>query len=243
MGSASRRLDRPELAAAVYRDARRDLREQIAVRAVLAATLRADGLYVDVGANRGQLLREALRVAPGARHVAFEPIPQLARELALALPTVEVRQLALAASAGTAEFCHFTTMDGWSGLRRSPAISDRVGSPRYIAVRVSTLDAELAGALPSVVKIDVEGAELQTLEGGREVLERARPLVVLEHVAGAAGLYGSASADVWRLLDGLGYEVFSIAGEGPFGREAFTAAAEHEIVNWLARPTGAPAAG
>jgi len=237
VGAASRRLGRPELVAALYRGARRDLREQTAMRAVLAATLREDGLYVDVGSNRGQVLAEAVRVAPQARHVAFEPIPELARALARAFPAVEVRELALAERSGSAEFCHFTTMDGWSGLRRSPEISDQRGSPRFITVRVSTLDEELARERPSVIKIDVEGAELRTLEGAREVLARSGAVVLFEHVAGAARLYGASSEQLWTLLDGLGYEVLSITGDGPLDREAFaTSAAAGEIVNWLARP-------
>ena len=145
VSSASRRLGRPELAATFYAGARRLLHEDIAVEAVLAATLRHDALYVDVGTNRGQLLRTALRVAPAGRHVAFEPIPELAAELERSFPGVDRRQVALSDRSGVAEFCHFRTMDGWSGLRRSPVVSDERGAPEYIEVRLSTLDAELSG--------------------------------------------------------------------------------------------------
>jgi FkbM family methyltransferase len=234
VASASRRLQRPELAATLYAGARQLLHEEIAIEAVLAAVLREDATYVDVGANRGQLLRVALRVAPGARHVAFEPIPELAAELRRSFPEVDSRQLALSARPGTAEFCHFRTMDGWSGLRRSPEVSDERGAPQYIQVQVSTLDAELAELDPRVIKIDVEGAELQVLEGSRELLARARPFVIFEHVPSASALYHSAPAGVWELLHAAGYEIFSITGEGPLERAAFLA--RGEVVNWFARP-------
>jgi FkbM family methyltransferase len=234
LASLSRRAERPELLATFYSGARRLLREEIAVEAVLAAVMRQDATYVDVGTNRGQLLRVALRVAPAGRHLAFEPIPDLAAGLRAEFPAVDSRQLALSAQPGTAEFCHFTTMDGWSGLRRSREVSDAVGAPEYIDVRVSTLDAELAGIEPRVIKIDVEGAELEVVQGGREVLARARPLVIFEHVPSASALYGAPPAGVWDALSELGYEIFSITGEGPFDRGAFNARAE--IVNWLARP-------
>ena len=55
---------------------------------------------------------------------------------------------------------------------------------------------------------------LAVLQGGRELLQRARPHVILEHVAEAADLYGVRSADVWDLLGRLGYELFSVTGEG-----------------------------
>ncbi len=234
VGVVSRRLGRPELTAVFFRDARQALREEVAIRAVLAGVLRGDSTYVDVGANRGQVLREAVRVAPRGRHLAFEPIPDVAAELARAFPGVECRQMALGARPEVARFCHFRNLDGWSGLRRSPEISDERGAPEYIDVTVSTLDAEIGELTPRLVKIDVEGAELGVIEGARTVLWRAKPVVIFEHVASAASLYEASSEGVWDLLAELGYETFSVTGDGPFDRAAFAESAT--VVNWLARP-------
>jgi FkbM family methyltransferase len=236
VGAISRRTGRPELLAAVNATARESQREEVGIAAVLAASLRGDGTYVDVGTNRGQVLAHAVRVAPHARHLAFEPIPSLAAAVMRAFPLVECRNKALGAKAESAEFCHFRQLDGWSGLRRQPEISDERGDPEYITVEVSTLDAELEGVRPAVVKIDVEGAELGVLEGGRTLLTAARPLVIFEHVASAAALYGAGSGSLWDLLGELAYEVFSVTGDGPFTRQEFASAVT--IVNWLAVPRG-----
>ncbi len=235
LGSLSRRLERPELLASFYPVARAALREEVAMRAVIASALRIDSTYVDVGANRGQILREAVRVAAQGRHIAFEPIPSLAAEVGESFPQVDCRQMALAAEAGTAEFCHFRSLDGWSGLRRSPEISDERGDPEYITVTVSTLDEEVGELRPRLIKIDVEGAELAVLEGARTVLSKLKPLVIFEHVADAAALYGSDPAALWELLAGLGYRVFSITGDGPFTSSAFCQSTG--VVNWLASPS------
>lgn len=234
MASAARRLDRPELTATFYARARQLLHEDIAIEAVFAALLRSDATYVDVGTNRGQLLREALRLAPHGRHIAFEPIPTLAAQLRREFPQVDTRELAVSAQPGTAEFCHFRTMDGWSGLRRSLEVSDERGDPEYIQVQLSTLDSELADANPRLVKIDVEGAELDVVRGAHELLARRKPYVVFEHVVAAAALYDSPSEVLWDSLHELGYEIFSITGVGPLGRSEF--AADAGVVNWLARP-------
>ncbi len=202
--------------------------------AVLAGVLRGEGTYVDVGANRGQVLREAVRVAPRAAHVAFEPIPQLAAELARAFPQVDCRRKAVGARAEEAQFCYFRGLDGWSGLRRHPQIDDSRGDPEYITVQVSTLDAELGDLSPKVLKIDVEGAELAVLEGARSILSRARPVVIFEHVHDTAELHGVAPGDPWDLLTDLDYEIFSVTGAGPFTRAAFAGSAK--VVNWLAAP-------
>jgi FkbM family methyltransferase len=189
---------------------------------------------VDVGSNRGQVLREAVRIAPAARHVAFEPIPALAAEIERELPQVDCRALALGATAGEARFCHFTKLDGWSGLQRNPEITDERGAPEYIDVRVSTLDEQLPDLGPAVVKVDVEGAELQVLEGGRGLLSGARPLLIFEHVAETAKIYGARSDALWELLSGLGYAIFTITGAGPLTQAAFVAS--EGTVNWLATP-------
>lgn len=234
LGAASRRLERPELLAAFYPGARQAEHEELAIAAVLAASLHEDSLYVDVGANRGQVLAEAVRIAPRARHIAFEPIPPLAAELQSRFPTVDCRRKALGATVERTQFCYFTELDGWSGLRRNSEISDERGRPRYIDVEVSTLDLELAELTPTLVKIDVEGAELGVLEGARSLLARARPLLILEHVAAAARAYGTSSEALWDELAGLGYRVLAVTGAGPFTRAAF--AAESTVVNWLATP-------
>jgi FkbM family methyltransferase len=234
LGALSRRLDRPELLAAFYAGARREQHEETAIAAIVASTLRRDACYVDVGTNRGQLLRQALHIAPQGRHLAFEPIPSLAAEIERELPAVECRRLALSAQPGRAQFCHFRDLDGFSGLRRRPEISDSRGRPELIDVQVSTLDAETEGITPSVVKIDVEGAELDVLRGGRSLLARAGPLLIFEHVASAATLYEASSADIWDLLSALDYEIYSVIGEGPFNRADFQASMG--VVNWVARP-------
>ncbi len=236
LGAVARRLDRPELVSAFYAGARQAEHEELGIAAVLAAVLRARGTYVDVGCNRGQVLAEAVRVAPAGRHVAFEPIPALAAELRSRFPAVEVRELAVSDRPGSTQFCHFTGLDGWSGLRRNPAVSDEQGRPQYIDVRLSTLDLELEELQlrPDLIKIDVEGAELDVLRGASGLLASARPPIVFEHVAAAGELYGHAPGELWDLLAQAGYRIFSVTGEGPFQRDRFTAPTR--TVNWLAVP-------
>jgi FkbM family methyltransferase len=236
MAILARRLDRPELLAAVYAPERQAQREEVAINAILAAKLDSGSTYVDVGTNRGQVLAAAVRVAPEARQIAFEPIPELAEQVARAFPTVDCRRLAIGARRELAEFCHFRKLDGWSGLRRSGEISDERGDPQFIEVQVATLDEELAEISPTVLKIDVEGAELEVLRGGRELLGSARPLIVFEHVVAAAALYGAQPGAVWDLLQELDYEVFAVTGEGPYARAQFVASTG--VVNWLAAPRG-----
>lgn len=103
-------------------------------------------------------------------------------------------------------------------------------------MQVSTLDEELAGLAPALVKIDVEGAELAVLQGARDLLAGARPLLIFEHVAAATALYGDAPEGIWDLLTDAGYRIMTVTGEGPFDRGAF--ARGGDVVNWLGVPEG-----
>lgn len=234
MWGVAQRTGRTHLLGAIDAEARQALREDLAMEAILVSALRSDSTYIDVGTNRGQVLRDAVRIAPQGRHMAFEPIPSLAAEVAREFPDVDCRAIAIADRREVTRFCHFTRLDGWSGLRRYPTVSDAQGAPLFIDVEVSTLDAEVSELTPSVIKIDVEGAELAVLEGSRTVLARARPLVIFEHVLDAAAMYGDVPEAPWDLLTELGYRIFSLTGDGPFTRSAFSKASG--IVNWLATP-------
>src|SRR3954447_17435244 len=59
---------------------RRMLRDEHAMRVVLATALRRAGTAIAAGPNGGDRLEIILAVAPDARHIAYEPIPGLAQQ-------------------------------------------------------------------------------------------------------------------------------------------------------------------
>jgi FkbM family methyltransferase len=66
-----------------------------------------------------------------------------------------------------------------------------------------------------VVKMDIEGSELNALRGATEVLRRDRPLFILECNPTALGLYQGATADdLWAMLVEIYGRVFFIS-DGP----------------------------
>jgi hypothetical protein len=65
---------------------RREARDRHAMSVLLAATLSRGAHTIDVGAHSGAVLREIVRIAPVGRHIAYEPIPQLAAQLAEEFP-------------------------------------------------------------------------------------------------------------------------------------------------------------
>src|SRR4051794_13635107 len=76
------------------RQARRNRRDDEHLRLLLRLSLAADDCGIDVGANVGELLGPMTEAAPAGRHIAFEPLPDLAAELARRFPRVDVRAAA-----------------------------------------------------------------------------------------------------------------------------------------------------
>ena len=216
--------------------ARRTLRDDHALRIVLATALRADGNAIDVGANRGEVLTQILAVAPEGRHIAYEPIPHLQRQLQATFPSVDVRGRALSDGSGTAEFVHVIDAPTRSGLRARTDL-DHTARTERISVTVERLDWALDEAyVPALIKIDVEGAEVKAIRGAVATLERHRPHVLFEHGVGGADLYGSSSGELWDLLDAAGLRIFDLDGNGPYARTHFEDQFVAPVWNWLAAP-------
>ena len=217
--------------------ARRMLRDEHAMRVVLAAALQRDGNAIDVGANQGDTLEMILAVAPDGRHVAYEPIPALAQQLAARYAQVDVRNAACSDEAGSAEFTHVLNAPAMSGLRQRADLPAHAEQVERITVRLDKLDDALPeGYVPSLVKIDVEGAELLVMRGAAETLARHRPFVIFEHGIGGADLYGSKPTEVFDLLTDCGLRIFDLEGDGPYTRDRFEAVFAEPIWNFLAAP-------
>lgn len=211
---------------------RRARRDDAHLRAILAAVLTPDANCIDVGANVGDILADIVRVAPDGRHIAYEPLPELASALAHRFPDVDVREAALADAAGEATFHRRTDAPSQSAFQ--PAENSEP-----IRVQTEALDDALPdGYVPHLIKIDVEGAELAVLRGAIGTLTRHRPIVVLEH-GNRALPYGTTHAMIHDLLvEEAGLRIFDLDGEGPLDRATFDRVADPPGRRWnfLARP-------
>jgi FkbM family methyltransferase len=215
-----------------------DRRDHEAMATIFAAVLRPDSNAVDVGAHTGDVLAGILRIAPRGQHIGFEPLPHLAIALQRRHPNVCVRNVALSDAAGTASFTHVLDRPGWSGLKPRPTPDGETARTERIDVQTERLDDALPpDYVPALVKIDVEGAELQVLTGATRTLAAHHPVLVFEHGLGSADHYGTRPEQVHDLLHDLGYRVFDLQGDGPYDRARFMETFHTSArVNFLARP-------
>jgi FkbM family methyltransferase len=143
------------------------------------------GRVVDIGANEGAFSAGVLAVAPQAEIVAAEPGPAPRARLQARLgrlPNVEIHNVAVSSSAGVATF-HLTAHDHNSSLHAPRAEMQEMIDPGWtpageLSVRTVTLDELVGDRTVDVLKIDVQGSELDVLRGGDATLARARSVLL-----------------------------------------------------------------
>lgn len=179
---------------------------ELPVQQALALHLQAGGVFYDVGANIGFLsLIGARLVGSAGRVYAFEPVPANAelvrRNAALnGFSQVEVVEKALGRRSGQAELA-LAAYSGGAVLAEVGTPPDRAG---MMTVALASIDdlVDVAGlAPPALVKIDVEGAELEVLMGMERTLATHRPVLLCEiDDAEPAGLQRKqAAVQAWLL--------------------------------------------
>ena len=131
---------------------------------------------IDVGANKGQFSLVARQLFPTARIFAFEPLAS-ERRLYQAVVSAPFRMhaLALGAAKGSAKFFVASRADSSSllapGEKQESAYGVGIGST--ITVDVETLENVIRPEeliAPVLLKLDVQGAELQVLQGAEKLL-------------------------------------------------------------------------
>ena len=130
---------------------------------------------IDGGANKGQFARAAIELFPDARVVAFEPLPDVAAMLRQNLSdrtNVTVHEAALGPADGTTTFHRQPYSLASSVLKPTGEARET----ETVEVPVIRLDSALKASdlqPPILLKLDLQGYELEALRGGPDVLSRA----------------------------------------------------------------------
>lgn len=190
---------------------------EVPVQEALRRTVAPGSTVFDVGANIGFFSVLAGRLTgPGGRVIGFEPVTDVAHLARAAVARngmaghVELRTQAVAAAVGS-EPLHVVGEASWSHLAGRGRHPDTVAT---IDVDVVTLDHLLedpATPAPDVVKLDVEGAEVEALQGASRLLRDHRPTLVVE--------LHETNDEVADLLQDAGYALENLDGPEPV-REA-----------------------
>ena len=168
-----------------------------------------EGWFFDVGANVGLYVWEVAKVCPTRKILAFEPDPANFQLLEMTQKEADILNLGLcpdALSNQTDEVSFsqdpLTSATGCIRGEEKPWVEQYLnGSTNQITVNTRTMDSAVDdNKIPSLIKIDVEGHEVEVLEGAIHTLSDAKPLLIIES-------FPPKQAKVISLLQTYGYNL------------------------------------
>jgi FkbM family methyltransferase len=170
----------------------------------LDAWVAAGDWVIDVGANVGHYtLRLSKLVGPAGRVMAFEPVPETFELLVSLMSVAGVHNVSFFNTAASSE----VGVAGVSLPRFATGLTNYyMASLTPIGGEFNVLTIPLDALMPpkrvTLVKIDVEGHELQALQGMQALLRRDLPRLIVE----------GRAADVASFLTNLGYRFVELEG-------------------------------
>lgn len=175
--------------------------------ALMETAVSAGGVVVDLGANIGAFtVPLAKKAGPAGRVYALEPqrlVHQLlASNVALnGLMNVHALQMAVGRTDEAAVWMESPDL-ATDGLLNLGAVAAQHGAgPMREPVRCTSVDAlDLAGV--DLIKVDVEGLEVEALQGAQRTIVRDRPVLYVEDNA------DDGNPELLRRIEELGYLVY-----------------------------------
>lgn len=187
---------------------------------VLQRLVRPGSYFFDVGTNIGLMSVPVLRAVPDVRIISFEPSPNTLPWLRRTIEHSHSSRWTLIPKAVGMEIGQVT----FSLSKQENAAFDgikpthRVEEAGQVTVEATTLDHEwkqLGCPNVSVIKIDVEGAELAVLRGARAIMESNRPFVLTEWNRNNIKPYGIASGALYDYALAQRYKLYAMPFYAP----------------------------
>ena len=184
-----------------------------------------EGFFVDVGANDPEKLSQSLLLErQGWRGVLVEPMAACCERLRRHRPLAQVFQVACGApeQRGTA-LLQLEGLDGTLSKLAPPAAGQAV-APGFEQVQVVTLDDILEQVKPArldFLSIDVEGVELQVLQGLNLQKYRPRLLMVEDNLPNRLAVHRHIRRQGYRLVKRTGCNNWYVPAGEPFPYSTF----------------------
>ncbi|MEH2361348.1 FkbM family methyltransferase [Nostoc sp.] len=183
---------------------------------ILSSLVKPNSTYFDVGANIGLMSIPILQQHNSCMVVSFEPSPNTYKFLNRTSESSQfnkrwkVISKAVGSQAGTLDFFIASPdMGAFDGFKDTK----RANTNNQIEVPVTTIDIEwetLGKPKLSVIKIDVEGAELETLKGALNCIQNDQPSILLEWNATNLQAYNCPVESLIMFAEKYNYQVYSL---------------------------------
>ena len=167
---------------------------------------------VDVGGFKGEYTKAFLDRFPSGRSIVFEPSPAHF-EIAvrnLSGRNVALRNVALGAMTGSGTLHKDTEITGLASLTKRALVNAPITEP----VTIETLDSVAGIGVVDLLKIDVEGHELDVMRGARRLFESGAISLVQFEFGGANLDTHTTFRDFWNFLTERGFALHIVRPAG-----------------------------
>lgn len=171
---------------------------EIAELTIAHKYIEKNAVFVDIGANIGNHLLFFAKCCGAKKIIAFEPnpivFPVLQKNIVINQleGIVTAYQIAIGSLEGSGEFTGFANeTDPWYTNRSIRHEND--GS-----IQIRSLDTCIPDTDVDIIKIDVEGMEIEVIKGSINIIRRTKPVIFIE---------SDKIKDVLLLLHPIGYYV------------------------------------
>lgn len=166
--------------------------------------LRQEDLFLDVGANVGSYTIIAGKVV-GAKVVSFEPIPATFETLKSQIALNEIEPNVTAYNMGVSNKPGKIQFTNNLGAMNHVLLENDKSYDNGVEVDTTTLDNAIDIDRDCIMKIDVEGFELNVLKGGHSLLSDTRILAIIIEINGNGEAFGVLDDQIHVFLTQLGY--------------------------------------
>ena len=162
--------------------------------------------FVDIGAHIGSIIARVTKNNPSINIIAIEAIPEKVVKLRQKFPSAKILPYALGNKEDEVSFFINLNQSGYSSLKKSEKFID--SQIKEITVSMKKLDTLVSLDDIDVIKIDVEGAELQVLQGASNTIQANRPIVMFESGFEKIETFNLGKKALWQLFKNSDYEIY-----------------------------------
>ena len=170
---------------------------------------------LDIGSHSGRHLSVFLELVKGVDVHAFEPLPVKINELKDKfgnLDNVIIHNEALTTYVGEATFKFAKNVPSESGLKERMYNVEDAGVVD-ITVRTNTLDTYINDfEKVDYIKIDIEGGEIDCLNGGLNFIKKFNPIFSVEYGYQSYSRYGNTKTTLFEWAESMSYVIFDLFG-------------------------------
>ena len=178
-----------------------------------------DECFFDVGANLGQTLINYRTVEVKKKYIGFEPDPYcvvyLKRLIELnKMTNTSIAPVGLSESERLLKLYSSSPTDSGASLRSNLRPTRKLYSSIVPTFKLDNVVQQLKPKPVSLLKIDVEGWELEVLKGMSDIFQSDRPTIICEIIfrdaEASIGEYQQRNREILNILDKYKYHIFQL---------------------------------